>query len=186
MKLKALNNTFVFTFVDPVNSKGEFERESTASGIVLKSNFDESAKSPRWVNVVVAGDQCKKIKAGMQVLLPNLRWTIATKFLGERVWRSDEAQAVAYRESPTSEVVPMDDVVLFTPVQPERSLASGIIVMGAPEDTPRGRVLAIGSKVFEDLNGSTILYNDTNFTDTIRLNGKEVRFIREDAILAFE
>lgn len=184
MKLKALNNTFVFTFVDKVNAKGEFERETTESGIVLKSNFDESAKSPRWVKVVTAGEDCKVIKPGMLVLLPNLRWTISTKFLGERVWRSDEEQAAAY-QSEAGDVIPMDNFVLFEQLKPETTLPSGIIVMGGNDDTPKGKVVSIGKKVWSELQSSTMYYNDTNFTDTFTHKGKQLSFIKESDILAY-
>ena len=101
MKLTPVGNNIAFTFLDRVNSKGEFEPDPTASGILLQASFDDSAKQPRWANVVAVGPRCETIKPGMQILLPNLRWTSHFKVDGQKVWRSDETQVAAYRASPS-------------------------------------------------------------------------------------
>lgn len=185
MKIVPINNNIIFTFVDRVNAKGEFEREKTESGIFLQSSFDESAKSPRWVNVIAVGPECKHIKTGMQALLPNLRWTSNIK-IGERmVWRSDETQAVAYRETSASEIKPLTNIVLFKQQAKEQMRASGLlIVVGNNTDTPSGTVVAIGPDADPSLAGSTIYYNDTNFTDTFTHAGTTMSFIKDDDILA--
>jgi co-chaperonin GroES (HSP10) len=186
MKIIPINNNIIFTFVDRVNAKGEFEREKTESGIYLQSSFDESAKSPRWVNVIAVGPECKTIKVGMQALLPNLRWTSNIKVDGQMVWRSDETQAVAYRETATADIKPLTNVVLFKQQAKEQMRPSGLlIVVGNSTDSPSGNVVSIGPDADPALTGSTIYYDDTNFTDTFSHAGVTLSFIKDDSILAF-
>lgn len=186
MNIKPINNNIIFTFVDRVNSKGEFEKEQTESGILLQSSFDDSAKSPRWVNVVAVGPECKDIKVGMQALLPNLRWTSYVKVNDQKVWRSDETQAVAYRTSPDSAVVPIGSTVIFTQKKKEAVRSSGMfLLVGGNDDTPSGVAIAVGPEADQDLAGATFFYNDTNFTDTFVHGGVEMSFIKDDSILAY-
>jgi co-chaperonin GroES (HSP10) len=181
------SNGIAFEFIDRVNSKGEFEKESTASGIVLKASFDDSAKEPRWVKVIAVGPSCT-IKVGQQVLLPNLRWTSGLKFEGVRVWMSDESQAVAVRDTPFAPIEPLTNVVLFkqNPKADLKSTSGIIVVIGGSDETPTGVVLHLGPKVSPELVvGTTIYYNDTNFTDTFRHAGVTMSFIKDDSILAY-
>lgn len=186
MKIMPINNNIIFTFVDRVNSKGEFEREKTESGILLQSSFDESAKSPRWVNVVAVGPECKHVKVGMQALLPNLRWTSHIEVEERKVWRSDETQVVAVRDNPTSNISPLTSVVLFKQAEKQQLRSSGlIIVVGNDGNTPSGTVIAVGPDAEPALAGATIYYDDTNFTDTFVHNGVTLSFIKDENILAY-
>lgn len=186
MIIKPINNNIIFTFVDRVNTKGEFEKDQTDSGILLQANFDDSAKSPRWVNVIAVGPECKDIQVGMQVLLPNLRWTSGVKVNNRKVWRSDETQVVAHRASPQSEIVPIGNNVLFTQVKKEAERSFGsIILVGGNDDTPSGVAVSVGPKGEQSLVGATFYYDDTNFTDTFFHGNVELSFIKDDLILAF-
>lgn len=186
MNLTAIKNNVIFKFVDAVNSKGEFEKQATAVGIVLNASADDSAKNPRWVNVIAVGPDCTTIKVGQQALLPNLRWTSGVDFDGGKVWRSDETQVVAVRDSAEAEVKPLSDVVLFKAI-PRALGSSGLIVtLGTTTDTPSGKVVAIGPKAEPDLQGATIYYDDTNFTDVFEYKGHQVSFIRDTAVLAYQ
>lgn len=188
MNVTPINNNIIFTFVDRVNSKGEFEQDSTPAGILLNASFDDSAKSPRWVNVVAVGSKCTAIKPGDQVLLPNLRWTSHIKFDDKKLWRSDESQAVAVRDHAEAEIRPLSTYVLFEETRVESVRASGLIlVVGASDETPSGTVAHVGPDVAGELAvGAKIFYNDTNFTDRFVHNGRNLSFIKDESILAYE
>ena len=186
MNITAIKRGFVFQFQDKVNSKGEFERESSAGGIILTTTVDDSAKQPRWVNVVSAGGTCTFVKDGDQVLLPNLRWTAASKLDDERIWKSDELQAAAVVGSDGS-LVPCPSYVIFTQNKKGIQRTAGLlVVVGNPEDTPTGDVVSIGENVDPELIGSKIYYSDVNFTNTFTHHGIEYAFIKDEDILAYE
>jgi co-chaperonin GroES (HSP10) len=189
MKLTPLGNNIAFTFVDRVNSQGQFEPESSAGGILLNPGVDDSAKNPRWVNVIAVGPLCETIKPGTQVLLPNLRWTSHFKVDGEKVWRSDESQAVAVRDNPHAPLIPLGEYVIFKQITKEFVRPSSlIIVVGkAHDETPTGRVIDVGPKVTSGVAPDQILYySDTNFTDTFRHAGVTLSFIKDTDILAMD
>lgn len=187
MNITPIKNNIIFSFVDAVNSKGEFEKPSTESGIVLKSSFDDSAKSPRWVNVLAVGPECKDVKVGMQALLPNLRWTAHTKVEGQMVWKTDESEVVAVRPNDTTECTPLRDVVIFKQQRNQNSVSqSGImLIIHHNDDTPSGAVISVGPQADANLKGSTIYYSDVNFTDTFVFKGAELSFIKCDNVLAY-
>lgn len=190
MNITPVKKNFVFQFKDAVNSKGEFNKSATDSGIILQSSFDESAKQSRWVNVVAAGPNCDQTICypGAEVLLPALRWTESSKLDGQKIWKSDETQVAAYVVD--GEVVPRDGYVVFTQNTHgtvTKSATGLLIVVGGVEDTATGTVVSVGSTVSEELGvGDKILYNDANFNDTFEHNGTKYAFIKEDDILAYE
>lgn len=187
MSLIPVGNNIAFTFVDRVNSKGQFEPEKSEAGIVLNPGIDDSAKNPRWASVVAVGPRCEAIKPGMQVLLPNLRWTSSFTFEGSKVWRSDESQVVAYRATPTSEIHPIGAYVLFKQIVKEYVRPGSLIIVvgGTSDDTPSGTVVAVGPDATPDLKPGQILYfSDTNFTDTFKHAGVTMSFIKDENILA--
>jgi co-chaperonin GroES (HSP10) len=189
MTLIPVGNNIAFTFVDRVNSKGEFEPPPTESGILLQSSFDDSAKQPRWGNVVAVGARCTTIKPGMQILLPNLRWTSHFTVGGQKVWRTDETQVAAYRATPTSQVHPMTTYVLFKKIVKEfvRPTTLIIVVGGTNDETPSGTVFAVGPDATPDLkSGQVLYYSDTNFTDTFVHAGITMSFIKDENILAID
>jgi hypothetical protein len=99
MSIRAIHNHIIFKFIDKTNLKGMFEESKTASGIILQSSFDESAKQPRWARIVAAGPQCSDVikQDNIEILIDNLKWTNGVKYNGEFVWRTDESQLLGYR-----------------------------------------------------------------------------------------
>lgn len=104
MKLRALHNHIIFQFVDEVDAKGQFvPKYDKVSGtsLILRSHYDDSAKSPRWVNIVALGPDCtdEVSRPGIQLLVDALKWTRGAKFNGQTYWRTDETQILASREA---------------------------------------------------------------------------------------
>ena len=189
MKIKAIKKSFVFQFNDAVNSKGEFDNGTTTGGIILQSSFDDSAKQSRWVTVVSSGNDCDVavFHAGSVVLLPALRWTEASKFEGQKIWKSDETQVVAYVDGDA--LVPLSNYVIFTQNKStvSQSQSGLLVVVGNVGDTPSGTVVSRGSKAAEELTpGTKFYYHDTNFKDTFEFKGVKYAFIKDDNILAYE
>lgn len=186
MKLKPIKNTFIFKFQDAINSKGQFEKNTTEAGIILQSNFDDSAKESRWVVVTEAGHECSDIRVGDEVLLPALRWTSGVKFDDDTVWKSDEMQVVAKRDKYDSVVVPLRDAVIFKPfVEEELTSSFGIILVKDPDaNSPRGVIVAVGPDCTDAKIGEMVFYDAANFSDTFTFNGEELAFIKEANILA--
>ena len=186
MTLTPIKNTFIFKFQEAINNKGQFEKDTTESGIILQSNFDDSAKESRWVVVTEVGHECSDICRNAVVLLPALRWTSGVKFGDRTVWKSDEMQAVAIRDMEDGAALPLRDVVIFKPYKDEEQVSSfGLVIVGDPDaNSPRGVVVAVGPDCTEARVGDMMYYDDTNFTDTFSVGGEELAFIKEDKILA--
>lgn len=187
MIIKPLKNYFAFTFVDRVNAKGEFEKERTESGLYLRGTFDDSAKQPRWVDVIAVGPECKDIAVGDRVLLPNLRWTSHFKVEDSKVWRSDETQVAAIQRG--DDVQAFGSYVLFIRKKsdPIRTVGGLYIVGGTSDQTPHGTVFNVGPKVDADIKAGQILYfDDTNFTDEFAVGQGQLAFIKDENILAVD
>jgi len=186
MTLNPINNNIIFSFVDPVNSKGEFEKGTTESGIILQSSFDDSAKSPRWGNVVSVGPACT-VKVGQQILMPNLRWTSGFTHDGQRLWKTDETQIVATRDNESSKLHMLRNVVAFVQRTADSKMRTvgSLTVIGRNTDTPRGVVIVNGPDCPAELHRATIYYDDTNFTDMFSHGGFQLAFISDDNILAY-
>jgi co-chaperonin GroES (HSP10) len=185
MTLKPIKNTFIFKFLDSINSNGQFNKTTTEAGIILQANFDDSAKEARWVKIDTAGPECESLDAGDVVLLPALRWTSGVKFEDEKVWKSDEKQAVIVLES--SKMIPLRDIIIFKKVKDEESLSTfGLVLVKDPHNnSPRGYVVATGPDCVDIGLEDTIYYDDSQFTDAFTHNGTEYGFIKEDNVLAF-
>ena len=99
MGIRAIHNHIIFQFIDRVNAKGEFEEQQSKGGIILKGNFDQSAKNPRWARIVSVGPKCSEfLKVEKpEILIDNLKWTIGVKYEGETYWRTDEDHVLCYR-----------------------------------------------------------------------------------------
>lgn len=185
MKLKPIKNTFIFKFMNSLNNKGQFNKDTTESGILLQASFDDSAKETRWVSVTEVGHECKDIRVGSTALLPALRWTSGVKFEGTNVWKSDEMQAVAILDPIDSVVIPLRDTVIFEPIKSEEiTSAFGIVLVKDPEqNTPRGVVTHVGPDCIDATIGDIVYYDDTNFFDTFKHAGVAMAFIKEDKIV---
>lgn len=189
MNIRPIKKSFVFQFNDAVTSKGEFDNGTTAGGIILQPSFDDSAKQARWVTIVAAGNDCDDavFRPGAQVLLPALRWTEASKLEGQKIWKSDETQVVAYKDGDA--VVPIQNYVIFTQnkANVSQSQSGLLVVVGGVGDTASGTVVSVGSDAAEELQaGYKILYDDVNFNDTFEHGGVKYAFIKDESILAYE
>lgn len=186
MKLKPIKNTFIFRFLDSINNKGQFNKNTTESGIMLQASFDDSAKESRWVEVTEVGPACEDVKARDTVLLPALRWTSGVKFNDETVWKSDESQAVAKIDKVDNYLLPMRDIVIFKKIEDEdRTTSFGLVLVSDPNNnTPRGVVINLGPDCVDTTVGDIVYYDDANFFDTFIHNGEELAFIKESSILA--
>jgi len=183
MKVSAIGNGIIFHFMDPVNTKGEFVRQQTSTGILLTSTVDNSAKQPRWVKVLNAGPDCTFVKQGDIVLLPSLRWTSGLKFEGNRIWKTDETEVAALLVN--NEVIPAPSYLTFRIIKNEPiTHQSGLFVVCTTTDaTPSGTVIRIGENVLPELANTTIYYDGTNFNDMIE--NTDVAFIKEDNVFAY-
>ncbi len=99
MNIRAIYNQILFQFVDKVNAKGQFEEARSKGGIILIGGFDDSAKQPRWARIVSLGPDCSDElrTSGCEILIENLRWNEGAKLDGQRLWKTDEDQVLAYR-----------------------------------------------------------------------------------------
>lgn len=181
--LKALNDGILFQFEETVNNKGEFVRNNTASGIILHSTVEDSAKSARWATVVSAGPDCKVLKAGDRILLPALRWTTHITHEGQKLWKSDEKQ-VAFKASGT-DLLPLNDHVAFVPAPAEKidsTLGGLIVVTGSPSSTPSG-VVVWSMPDHELKRGDKFYYVDPNFNGNFVFSNKNIAFIKQSDIM---
>lgn len=184
MTLKPIKNTFIFKFLDSINSKGQFNKSTTDAGIILQASFDDSAKESRWVKIDTIGPECGSLEAGDVVLLPALRWTSGVEFEDEKVWKSDEKQAVVVLEG--DKMVPLRNIVLFKQYkEDERTTTFGLVLVSDPDNnSPRGTIVAIGPDCTDATIGEVMFYDAANFFDTFTFEGEEYAFIKEDNILA--
>lgn len=190
-KIKALVNGFVFKFNDEVNNKGEFNKSPTQSGIILKASSDDSAKQPRWVTITSRGTTCADyIQPGVEVLLPALRWTASAEVDGEKFWKSDDTQVVAYKDKDTGNIIPVNKYVLFAKSKISLSTTdSGLIVAGnMSEGSPHGVVLNVSADVYPEIITGTVIYIVPNSESTIEQVSTRLItcFVKEDDILAYE
>ena len=187
MRLRPIKNHIIFQFVDEVDANGKFV-EKTDWGFVIPGHFDNSAKSPRWCNVVEVGPECEDIKAGQQILVQALKWTPGFKLDDVRYWRTDETQVSVTRTSPTSPLVPLRDNVIFKRHDDNINEGKhGIQVVGdSIVETPKGTVVSIGPKCEDELKEATVFYSEENFFNKFEHEDKELWFIDEPSILAYE
>lgn len=186
MTIRAIKNSIIFRFLDKVNSKGEFEKGTTNSGLYVRATVDDSAKAPRWVTVLGAGPECKWIKDGCQVLLPALRWTAASRLDGESYWKSDETQVAAMRTDENSDLIPLNSYVILTREEKHTTTKSGLVVVGNMDtNTPRGKVVGLGPDCATELNNTTVLFNDMSVYEDFTHKNEKLTFIKQDDVIAY-
>jgi co-chaperonin GroES (HSP10) len=182
MSITAIKNHIVFQFVDPVNSKGEFEEAVSEGGLYIKGGFDKSAKSPRWAIAMSVGKECEYVQAGDKFLVPALRWTEGVKHEDQFFWKTDETQVVGvYRDG---NFKPINKHVLFVPKKEAvTTRSSGLMVISHQgDDSAHGKVVFMDTEVETPLMGTTIYYDSSNFFDEFVVDGIELSFIKEDNI----
>lgn len=184
MKINPLRKNFLFQFHDRVNNAGQFD-ETPINGFVVRSTIDSSAKTPRWCTVRAVGEDVSDFGVGQTVLLPALRWTVGAAVGTEKMWKSDQNEVVAYKDSHGA-VCPLADWIIFQPVRQEKVQTLGllIIVSNTAAESPRGVVTAVGRDVKGIAVGDIILYDDANWTDTVADGDQTYAFIRADKVPA--
>ena len=183
MNLKPLKSSFIFRFVDDVTSSGLFEKGSPSSGIIMKASFDESAKMPRWVNVLAVGPDCEGIVAGDVVLLPNLRWTEHFKHDGEKYWRSEEKEIVAKQTMEGKNMDAVGEFVIFLKRAVPKPEGTSLIIMSGLGETPHGIAVKVGPKVTDMTVGVKMYYDGTNFSNDFEMQGLKFSFIKESEVI---
>jgi co-chaperonin GroES (HSP10) len=187
MQLKAIKNHIIFQFVDEVDSKGRFV-ETTKWGFQIPGHFDNSAKTPRWADVVKVGPECEGVKAGQQILINALKWTPSFKFNDNRMWRTDEEQVAAVRTSPNAALKPLRDVIVFRRHDDIVNQGKhGLLVVGETVvDTPKGTVTALGPGCAIELKNAVIYYSEENFFNKFEHKEEQLRYIDEPSVLVYE
>lgn len=101
MRIRAIRNHIVFTFVDQVTANGSF-REATEWGFDLGGIGDHNAQftvgKPRWGIVAFTGPLVPNElrKSGTKILIEPLKWSNRFMFDGIMLWRTDSDHILAY------------------------------------------------------------------------------------------
>ncbi len=98
--IEVLQGFILFQFEDEIDTanRGAF-RKTTESGIILRSNVDESMKTSRFGVVVAVGpDVDDDITVGARILIDALKWTRVSTFHGEKFARTDNDHVLAIAE----------------------------------------------------------------------------------------
>lgn len=187
MAIKPIGKNIIFVFKDKVNSKGEFERGSTASGIVLLGGHEDSAKQSRWGVVIAVGPDVKDATPGQEILLPALRWTNSISVGDQKFWKTDENEVVAIRKNADAELKAIGQFVVFEAKARKAVKSQTIIVPTRDLDAPaEGVFVSKGPKASDELApGVTIYYNDANFENFLVHKGKGFAFIKDEEIFAY-
>ncbi len=187
MAIKPLGKNIIFIFKDKVNSKGEFVRPPTASGIELIGGYDDSAKQSRWAVVVATGPDCKDVVPGQEILLPALRWTNGITVGDQKFWKTDEKQVVAVRSSSGNDIKTIGEFISFIHKPRKAVKSSMIIVPTRDKDSPaEGAVMFTGSEVSaEVIPGVTIYFSDVNFESYYEHGGLKYGFITDAEVFAY-
>lgn len=183
--IQPFKNNILFSFLDAVNSKGEFERtDSSSLKLHLKASSDDSASKPRLAKAEHVGPDVKDVEAGDIFLLPPLRWT--TKFTHDstNLWKTDETQVVLVIKKSGFKV--LNEYVLFDlHKQAQTTTPSGIFLLHPIVDqseTQKGFVLVGNDTVPK---ASIIYFVDKNFTHTATIDGVTMSFIKATDIIAY-
>ena len=185
MKVKPIKNNIQFQFVDATLLNGEFAGGTSKGGIHTIKSVDDTARTPRWVKAVAVGSECKHIREGDTFLLPALRWTKPVTVGDERIWKTDESEAVGVQLGDEFKVLNKFVVYAKDDAPDEVSPSGLILVTEAKSDTITGTVRQVGEKATQELTGSVIYYKDALFFEKFELNGEELAFTKEENILAY-
>jgi co-chaperonin GroES (HSP10) len=117
-------------------------------------------------------------------LLPALRWTLNVTVDDQRVWKTDESQVVAVCDNENSNLAVLNKFMLFTQRQPP-STSSILIVLEQSDDTPSGKVVAMGPEVDAELKDTIIFYNGNNFFDNFEHQNQKLAFLKESEVLVY-
>jgi co-chaperonin GroES (HSP10) len=97
MKLKPLNDSIIFEFLDEIRD-GHFVTK-TSFGLVLPTkNVDLNSNLPRWGKVHEVGPDVKEVNVGDLILVEPLRWTDSFKFEDKRYCKTIEKEVMCIAE----------------------------------------------------------------------------------------
>ncbi len=195
MPVRAIKNHIIFKFNDEIVRKTDTGRERTQFaeksdwGFEI-SNYDESAKQPRWVTVVSVGPEVvDSIKVGSQVLIEALQWTESIEVDAEPHWRTDEDKVLLVKQD---NLLPLQDRVMITRAKNEAKSTGGIIISGAADEkSTEGKILAIGCGKTTDSGklipldvrvGDNVVFGELSGIST-KIEEKVILILREEDIL---
>lgn len=188
MNIKAIGSHVLFQFLDEVNTRNEFKKEATSSGIIIAGDtFDSSAKEARWGRIVAVGPDVKDVEVDDEILIPALRWTEGVKYEGHRFWMTKVEEIVARRKPDEPTLYAVGEWVIFQRKVQQRMANVGMIaVVEAADPAIRGTVVTVGAKVdtTQVQVRDELLFVDPNFADTAKHMNREFGFVRESTILA--
>lgn len=98
--IEVLEGFILFQFEDEID-RGNHNAflETTKSGIILRSNIDESVNLARWGVVVAIGPKVDNdITIGTKILIDALKWTKVSTFNGEKFARTENDHVLAIAE----------------------------------------------------------------------------------------
>lgn len=184
--MRAIRNHIIFRFKEDVDAKGFFKK-TTDWGLEIRGQVDDSAKAPRWVQVINAGPDCEHVHAGDEILVKPLMWSVRFKYDGVEYWRTDETKLVAMKNGEGFKVL-NNNVVFVRKDQKNNKTESGIEVIGdVSSRTPFGDVVELGPKVIEkQLNKAKIYFSGDNFFNYFDYRNVKFCYLDEMEILAYE
>lgn len=102
MKIRAIRNHIVFTFVDQVTSNGLFQEMTDWGydlGTINEQNAMQTVGKPRWGIVAFSGPKVPpEIRnPGTRILIEPLKWSNRFQVDGINLWRTDADNVMAYK-----------------------------------------------------------------------------------------
>lgn len=100
--IKPIQDSIIFQFLNKRSSNMGMFEETTASGIALFANNEDSSKMARWAIANFIGPEVKEINQGDYILIEPLQWTEAIKYNNEEWWKTDESKILCVsKEKPS-------------------------------------------------------------------------------------
>lgn len=96
-ELEPVSDHILFQFIEETerSQKGAF-RNKTTWGFELAMSYDDTTKTPRWVEIIGLGpDVPKDFHVGQVVLVAPLRWTQQVEYNGVKFARTDDKNILA-------------------------------------------------------------------------------------------
>ena len=87
-KLRALNHSVLFKFLDETSGQTGSFSERTRSGLIIPK-LKGTQKGERWGEVLVIGPDVKGVLVGDYILIEPLMWTMGEVFEGTKVWKTN-------------------------------------------------------------------------------------------------
>lgn len=99
--LRPLRNTILFQFLDETaGAKGRF-LERTKGSIIIPVLDSAQHTTDRWGKVVSVGPDVAGVAPGEFILIKALRWTFASEFEGQKVWKTNDDEVIVVTDDET-------------------------------------------------------------------------------------